>query len=76
MRIADESEDFTFATPETWWRWVWSQGMRAILEALPDDALADFRSAAESRLAGFASPDGSIPLRQDVRYAVAERPRQ
>lgn len=76
VRIADESEDFTFATPETWWRWVWSQGMRTILEALPDDALADFRSAAESRLAGFASPDGSIPLRQDVRYAVAERPRQ
>ena len=68
----DETEEFTFADTDTWWRWVWSQGMRAILEALPDDALADFKAACEDRLRSFSNPDGSIPLHQRVRYVTGE----
>jgi len=71
VEVVDETESFTFADTETWWRWMWSQGMRALLEALPEDALADYRAAAEERLRTFAGADGSIPLDQGVRYAIA-----
>ena len=68
----DETEAFSFADTDTWWRWVWSQGMRGILEALPDDAVTDFRAAADERLRSFANADGSIPLHQHVRYVTGE----
>jgi O-methyltransferase / aklanonic acid methyltransferase len=70
----DETEDFTFPDSGVWWSWVWSQGMRAFLEALPDDALGELRAAAEDRLRPLAGPDGSIPLHQGVRYVIARQP--
>ena len=74
IRIVDETEVFTFANSDAWWSWVWSQGMRAFLEALPADALEDLHTAADARLAALAAPDGSIPLHQNVRYGLAGRP--
>ena len=68
--LLDEVEDFVFADADVWWRWVWSQGMRAVLEALPPDALDDLRADAAERLVAMAGPDG-IPLHQGVRYALA-----
>jgi trans-aconitate methyltransferase len=73
--VHDETEAFTFADTDTWWQWIWSQGMRAMLESLPDDARADFRAAADERLQSFNNPDGSIPLHQHVRYVTAVAPR-
>jgi ubiquinone/menaquinone biosynthesis C-methylase UbiE len=70
-RVVDEIEAFSFASTDTWWTWVWSQGMRAYLEVLPDDALDELHAAADERLRQLAGADGSIPLRQDVRYALA-----
>ncbi len=75
VTVIDEVEDFAFANADVWWRWVWSQGMRAWLEVLPDDALAELRAAAVARLAPLSRPDGSIPLHQGVRYARAVKPR-
>lgn len=72
-RIVDEIEEFAFAGTDAWWTWVWSQGMRAFLEALPADALDELRAAADTRLRPLAGPSGSIPLRQGVRYAIARR---
>lgn len=70
----DEIEQFAFADTDAWWSWVWSQGMRAFLEALPADALNELRAAAENRLRPLAGPDGSIPLHQGVRYVTAHQP--
>lgn len=70
VEVHDEVEEFSFAGTGTWWRWMWSHGMRSLLEALPDDALRDYRAAAEEHLRSFADPDGSLPLRQQVRYVV------
>ena len=72
IELLDETEDFAFADEDTWWRWVWSQGMRVFLEALPDDALEEFRAAAYERLQPLKTPAG-IPLRQRVRYAIGVR---
>jgi O-methyltransferase/aklanonic acid methyltransferase len=71
IRVVDEIEEFSFATTDAWWRWVWSQGMRAYLEVLPADALDELHAAAEDRLRPLASAEGSIPLHQGLRYAVA-----
>ena len=73
VEVLDETEAFTFADTDTWWRWVWSQGMRSVLESLPDDALMDFRAAAEERLRSFSNPDGSISLDQRVRSGTGAR---
>ena len=61
---------FAFASRDQWWAWVWSQGMRAWLEQLPPDELERVRQAAYSELARFEQPDGTLPLRQDVCYAI------
>jgi ubiquinone/menaquinone biosynthesis C-methylase UbiE len=74
IRSLDEIEDFSFANADAWWSWVWSQGMRAVLEALPSDALDEFRSAGEDRLQAITGSDGSIPLHQRVRYLLASKP--
>ena len=74
VRQLDETEEFSFPGTDTWWDWVWSQGMRAFLEALPADALDELREAAETRLRALAAPDGSIPLGQSARYVMATRP--
>jgi O-methyltransferase / aklanonic acid methyltransferase len=74
VRALDEVEGFAFTDADEWWRWIWSQGMRAFLEALPIDALDDLRSAAEERLHTMTSADGSIPLHQGVRYAFGVKP--
>jgi SAM-dependent methyltransferase len=70
----DEVEHFVFADAEACWRWVWSQGMRVFLEALPEQALAELRSAMEERLHRIANADGTIPLPQSVRYVTARNP--
>ncbi len=74
IETVDETEEFVFADTDAWWSWVWSQGMRAFLEMLPDDALDELRAAAEDRLRPLAGPDGSIPLHQGVRYVIAHQP--
>jgi O-methyltransferase/aklanonic acid methyltransferase len=74
VRAIDEVEHFVFADADECWRWIWSQGMRAFLEVLPDDALADLRAALEQRLENLKRPDGTIPLPQSVRYVTADKP--
>jgi O-methyltransferase / aklanonic acid methyltransferase len=71
--IIDEVEEFIFADPDIWWRWVWSQGMRALLEALDADDVEAFRRAGIERLRVLQRPDGSLPLHQRVRYLTAAK---
>jgi ubiquinone/menaquinone biosynthesis C-methylase UbiE len=74
VRSVDEVEAFVFANTDAWWTWAWSQGMRAVLETLPSDALDELRRAGEQRLQPITSSDGSIPLHQRVRYLLASKP--
>jgi O-methyltransferase/aklanonic acid methyltransferase len=74
VRSVDETENFLFADADECWRWLWSQGMRVFLEALPEDALSDLRSALGRRLESITNPDGTIPLPQSVLYVAARTP--
>ncbi len=73
-RLLDEVEEFTFADPEVWWQWVWSQGMRVFLEALDDEDVDALRQAGIDRLRALQRPDGSVLLPQRVRYLTAAKP--
>jgi O-methyltransferase/aklanonic acid methyltransferase len=74
VQQVEEAASFVFDGPEAWWAWVWTQGMRAFLEALPEDALADFRAAAFDRLAARHTHDGAaIELHQRARFATGRR---
>jgi O-methyltransferase/aklanonic acid methyltransferase len=69
----EESGSFRLPDAETWWAWIWSQGMRGFLEALPADALAEFRQLAFDQLREMRRHDG-IELVQPARYACGRRP--
>jgi len=63
-----------FADPQQWLTWVWSQGMRYVLERATPEQLADFQSAAYAELARMSTEGGSIALRSVVRYTTATAP--
>src|SRR4051795_12442663 len=41
--IVSHPIEFVFGSEDDWWDWNWSQGSRAFLEALSDNALERFR---------------------------------
>ena len=47
----DQARRPTFESAEAWWEWTWSGGLRAFLEAMPEDAQERYRAAAFERLA-------------------------
>ncbi len=69
----EEPYDVTFTDPGQWWRWSWSNGSRAILEAIPADRLAEARATCEQHLERLQEPDGSLRLRVVLRYTRAGR---
>jgi len=71
--VLDHVADFLLPDAEAWWRWVWSAGLRAYLETLAEDALAELRAAAFAHLATCTGPDG-IPLAQRARFVLATAP--
>jgi SAM-dependent methyltransferase len=73
LEITEEVGEFTFEDEEAWWRWVWSQGMRAFLEAFDDDVLEEVRAEMFQRVSALRGPEG-IPLHQKMRYLRGRRP--
>ena len=71
--VADEDVAFVLADEEAWWWWAWSQGMRALLEILPPEALAELREQAFDELRRWETSEG-LALRQRARFVVAEKP--
>ena len=57
-----------------WWDWVWSAGLRALLERLSPSDLEELRREAFSEVAALRTPDG-VPLHQRARFVIAQRPR-
>jgi ubiquinone/menaquinone biosynthesis C-methylase UbiE len=70
-RSVVESFETTFDDRDHWWSFVWSQGQRAALETLSDDALADLKSQCFDILAEEVRPDGTLVLTQLVSFTIA-----
>lgn len=69
----EEPYDVVFTDPGQWWHWSWSNGSRAIFEAIPTDQLAEARATCEQHLERLQEPDGSLRLRVVLRYTRAGR---
>ncbi len=72
-RSVEEELAFVFADEWAWWDWVWSAGVRALLECLPPEDLEELRREAFSELVALRTPEG-LPLRQRARLVIAEKP--
>jgi O-methyltransferase/aklanonic acid methyltransferase len=68
----EEEVAFVFADEQAWWDWVWSAGVRALLECLPPSDLEELRREAFSEVAALRTPEG-IPLRQRARFVVGQK---
>lgn len=67
-RVEQKECEATFVLPDedAWWRWIWSQGQRAMLERLPEDAVERVREECFARLR---------PHRRDEGYVLTQRAR-
>jgi hypothetical protein len=74
VRTVTAPFEVVFASLDQWYAWSWSHGQRALWELVPDADLPAVRAAVGDALAPMRRPDGSLPLRQDVRYTMAARP--
>lgn len=75
VETVEEEASFVFPDAEAWWRWVWSVGLRAPLEALPPDALTELKAEAFEHLSSLTEPDG-LQLHQRARFVKATAPQR
>jgi ubiquinone/menaquinone biosynthesis C-methylase UbiE len=71
---AEREVPLSFATLDQYWQWMWSQGMRAMLERIPTDRLDEARQVIANELEGLRDKQGVITLRMPVRITTANRP--
>jgi ubiquinone/menaquinone biosynthesis C-methylase UbiE len=71
-RSITQVHDIVFADADRWITWTWSQTQRAFWERLDDHARRSATADARQHLGTIAEPDGSIPMRQPVRYTTAK----
>ena len=74
-RSVEEEVSFVFGDEQAWWDWVWSAGLRALLECLTPSDLEELRREAFSEVAALRTPDG-VPLQQRARFVVGQKPDQ
>lgn len=65
--------EVVFADAEQWVRFSQSNGQRAFWDRVPPRSRAGLYGAVHDHLAAIAEPDGSIVLRQPIRYTLAYR---
>jgi len=71
---AEREIPLRFATMDQYWRWMWSQGMRALLERIPAGQLDAARAVIEEQLAPLRDGNGVITLPMRVRLTTASGP--
>ena len=65
--------EFHFPDEDGWWEWGWGNGIRALYEVLPPDALDALKQDVFAVMAARRTPDG-IPYVQRVRLVVGTKP--
>jgi ubiquinone/menaquinone biosynthesis C-methylase UbiE len=74
VRSVVRVHEVRFDDGDHWLRWTFTQGHRADWDALPPDAVGPVVARARQALGAMAEPDGSVLLRQPVRYTYALAP--
>ncbi len=71
-RSTERTHEVRFRDLDQWYAWSQSQGQRLFWERMRDDR-ERVRADAYRRLTDISEPDGSLLLRQGVRYTIATR---
>ncbi|MEH1128472.1 class I SAM-dependent methyltransferase [Micromonospora sp. CPCC 206061] len=75
VRFTEKAHRTVFARPEQFWDWLWSAGMRGMMESIPaqdrDDARAALTGLVAERL---RSEDGTLGWTTTIRLTTARRP--
>jgi ubiquinone/menaquinone biosynthesis C-methylase UbiE len=74
IAYAEREVPLSFARLDQYWQWMWSQGMRAMLERIPTDRLDAARQRIAKELEGLRDKRGVMTLRMRVRITTANRP--
>jgi ubiquinone/menaquinone biosynthesis C-methylase UbiE len=74
VRTVRDRISVRFISPEHWYQFSWSVGMRQMWLLVPESELAAVRMEAENRLKELAEADGSIIIYQEIRHTLGERP--
>lgn len=69
---SEETQRFTFADADEWWRWVWSHGMRYALEKFDEPVLSEVKERMLAEASELAGPNGLV-LDQRVRFFTARK---
>jgi ubiquinone/menaquinone biosynthesis C-methylase UbiE len=63
--------DTHFTTAEHWWKWSWSQTLRAAWERMDAATMETARSRINAGIAEISAPDGSLSYHQPIRVTTA-----
>jgi ubiquinone/menaquinone biosynthesis C-methylase UbiE len=74
VRSVERPAIAVFADPDHWWDWSWSHGHRRYLELIEPEDLPAARESAIAQARALVEPDGTLRIRQVVRYTVARVP--
>ncbi|GAA3229929.1 hypothetical protein GCM10010468_60100 [Actinocorallia longicatena] len=71
QEITDVTVETRFTGTGQWWDWLWSHGMRALLEQLPEERLPEARAAAFEAVAPALTSEGGLVIHTDLRITTA-----
>lgn len=72
VEVTEVVETFTFPDGETFWRWSWSQAMRRLYEALPQEALDRLGAELVGHVEAMRGPQGAV-LHQRAAVAIGHK---
>jgi ubiquinone/menaquinone biosynthesis C-methylase UbiE len=75
VRFTEMAHPSVFARPEQFWDWLWSAGMRRMMESIPVPARDDARAALTTLVAErLRADDGTLGWTTTIRFTTADRP--
>jgi ubiquinone/menaquinone biosynthesis C-methylase UbiE len=73
VSVADETFDIGFDSPEHWYHWTWTVGIRALWLSMDESTRERARLTALDVVGSFARDDGSVTMPERLRFAIARR---
>jgi len=73
VTVEDASYDITFDSPEHWFDWTWTVGIRALWLSMDDATREQARQAAIDVVGSFARDDGTVTMPEQLRFTLGRR---
>lgn len=72
IKILNEEKTFFYKDEQEWWDKLWTHGYLTLLEAIPQDKMAEFKTEVFDNLSKIKEPEG-IAVTMFVLYAFGEK---